>query len=286
VEIIRYTQENLNSKTLYFDDASVLSYLKLRLYGSDVLELNSACTPTGGIEYKNIRQVVIDEAQDYYPLHYEIFKLLFPSAKYTILGDINQTLEKEEELSFYDRISSILDKKKSTLAVMDKSFRCTNEILKFSSKFLSQKTDIQSFNREGKEPVIHMTEDQATLYNKIVSVAESCLAEGYRSIGLICKTGKNAVSLYENLKDRIKTQLVMNESAVDLEGVMIIPVYMSKGLEFDAVLICDADNQNYHNEEDRKLLYIACTRALHRLELFCCGVTTRLDIQHCFKAAQ
>ena len=64
-------------------------------------------------------------------------------------------------------------------------------------------------------------------------------------------------------------QLIQNDSVSDLQGVFIIPVYMSKGLEFDAVLVCDADRQNYHNEDDKKLLYVACTRALHRLNFFC-----------------
>lgn len=35
------------------------------------------------------------------------------------------------------------------------------------------------------------------------------------------------------------------------------------------VLICDADSQNYHDEDDKNLLYVACTRALHKLSLFC-----------------
>ena len=88
---------------------------------------------------------------------------------------------------------------------------------------------------------------------------------------MICKTEKNVISLFELLQDKIDVQLINNESTSDLQGVFIIPVYMSKGLEFDAVLICDTDKENYHSEDDKKLLYIACTRALHRLNLFCKG---------------
>jgi DNA helicase-2/ATP-dependent DNA helicase PcrA len=82
--------------------------------------------------------------------------------------------------------------------------------------------------------------------------------------------------LSEFLKDRVDVKLIKSESTSDLHGVFIIPVYMSKGLEFDAVLICDTDNKNYHSEDDKKLLYIACTRALHRLNLFCIGETSPL----------
>ena len=256
-DILKFTQENLDSKTLYYDDAIVLAFLKLKLNRFN--------------EYKDIRHVVIDEAQDYYPLHYEIVNLLFSNSKYTVLGDINQALEKQADLSLYDQIGKILNKKKATLVKMDKSFRCTNEILAFSSRFISQSLEIKSFNRKGYEPKIHIAADRPSLCDMIISEVNFCLKEGYQSIGLICKTEKNAVSLFAYLRDSLDVQVIKNENTADLQGIFIIPVYMSKGLEFDAVLICDTDNENYKSEEDKKLLYIACTRALHRLNLFCQG---------------
>jgi len=256
-DILEYTQENLNTHFLHYDDATALTYLSLKIYGTN--------------EYKNIKQVVIDEAQDYYPLQYEIFKILFSNTKFTILGDMNQTLEKQEDLSLYEEISQILNKKKSSLITMDKSFRCTNEILNYSLKFIEQSPEIKSFNRKGEEPNVYAAADQLTLDNMIMDEVSACQELGYQSIGLICKTEKNAISLFEGLKDRIDVQLINNESVSDLHGVFIIPVYMSKGLEFDAVLICDTDASNYNSEDDKKLLYIACTRALHRLNLFCDG---------------
>ncbi len=261
-DIFDFTQENLNTQFLYYDDATVLTYLNLKIYGTN--------------EYKNMKQVVIDEAQDYYPLQYEIFKLLFSNSKFTILGDMNQTLEKQEDLSLYEQIRKILNKKKSTLITMDKSFRCTNEILKFSLKFIEQSPEIKSFNRKGDEPKIYVSSDQLSLNEMITAEVKTCQELGYQSIGLICKTEKNALILFQYLKDRIDVQLIKNDSISDLHGVFIIPVYMSKGLEFDAVLICDTDTTNYNSEDDKKLLYIACTRALHRLNLFCEGEVSPL----------
>jgi DNA helicase-2/ATP-dependent DNA helicase PcrA len=110
----------------------------------------------------------------------------------------------------------------------------------------------------------------------LISEIEYCIEKGYQSIGLICKTEKNALSLFASLKDRVDVQIIKNESTAELQGVFIIPVYMSKGLEFDAVLICDTDSINYHSEDDKKLLYIASTRALHRLNLFCKGEASSL----------
>lgn len=260
--ILTFTQENLDTNMLYYDDAAVLTYLNLKIYGIN--------------KYKTIKQVVIDEAQDYYPLHFEIFHLLFSKAKFTILGDINQTLEKREDLSLYQLIRKIFNKKKSSLVTMDKSFRCTNEILNYGLKFLEQSTEIKSFNRKGDEPLLYAAKDQTSYHDLIVSEVNSCLEMGYQSIGLICKTEKSARFLFECLKDKADVQLINSESTTDLQGVFIIPVYMSKGLEFDAVLICDADAETYHSQDDKKLLYIACTRALHRLNLFCKGNTSPL----------
>ncbi len=257
-EILKYTQENLESRYLHFDDAIVKAYLKLMLFGASN-------------EYRNIKQVVIDEAQDYYPLQYEIFHMMFANAKFTVLGDMNQTLEKQEDLSLYEQIGKILNKKKSSLITMDKSFRCTNEILQFSLKFIDQSPEIKSFNRKGEEPEISVASDQVALNDKIIKEVKICQEKGYRTIGLICKSEKNAHALYRYLKASIEVQLIKNESTTDLQGVFIIPVYLSKGLEFDAVLVCDADAATYHTEDDKKHLYIACTRALHRLNLFCRG---------------
>lgn len=254
-ELWEYTKENLETDLLSYDDAIAVAYLYLKIYGTN--------------QYRAIKQVVIDEAQDYYPLQYEIFRLLFPKAKFTILGDMHQTLEKREDLSLYHQIRKILNKKKASLVTLEKSFRCTNEILEFSLSFLPQDQTIKSFNRNGSAPQVLAADSAEAFIDAIDTEVTYCLEQGFRSIGLICKTQSNSARLWETIKSRINVQLIGNETVSDLQGVFIIPVYMAKGLEFDAVIICDADSQNYRSEDDKSLLYVACTRALHRLSLFC-----------------
>ena len=253
--IWKYTKENLEADSLYYDDAIAIAYLYLKIYGTN--------------KYKNIKQVVIDEAQDYYPLQYEIFNLLFSNAKFTILGDMKQTLAKKEDISFYEQIQKILNKKKSSLIMLDKSFRCTNEILNFSLKFIEKSSQIKSFNRNGDSPKVYIADNSEIFIDEIVKEINLCQEKGFQSICLICKTEKNSTYLFNKIKHKLDIQLIKNGSVSDLQGVFILPVYMSKGLEFDAVLICDADSQNYHDEDDKNLLYVACTRALHKLSLFC-----------------
>lgn len=253
--IWKYTKENLEADSLYYDDAIAIAYLYLKIYGTN--------------KYKNIKQVVIDEAQDYYPLQYEIFNLLFSNAKFTILGDMKQTLAKKEDISFYEQIQKILNKKKSSLIMLDKSFRCTNEILNFSLKFIEKSSQIKSFNRNGDSPKVYIADNSEIFIDEIVKEINLCQEKGFQSICLICKTEKNSIYLFNKIKHKLDIQLIKNGSVSDLQGVFILPVYMSKGLEFDTVLICDADSQNYHDEDDKNLLYVACTRALHKLSLFC-----------------
>lgn len=296
--ILEYTRENLQKEQLAFEDGLPLALLQLKL---------------NGFRYgKSIKQVVIDEAQDYYPLHFMILKILFPNARYTVLGDIYQTIEKPEELTFFDRISKILDKKKSSLVSMNKSFRCTSEILSFSKRFLRQNSEMESFSRSGEVPGVYEAQNQKALDERIQEEIRFCRDQQYQSIGLLCKTEADARCLYQRLKypseglpnqrqtpppqlehpseqqmqpsehqaqsperdqQGLQSELrfIGSDTITDIRGVFVLPLYMAKGLEFDAVLLCDIDKDHYISEDDRKLLYIGCTRALHRLSLFYTG---------------
>lgn len=261
-DLFAFTQENLKGDQLPTEDGLALTFLQVKLYG---------------FRYgKSIKQVVIDEAQDYYPLHFELLRLLFPQARYTILGDISQTIEKPEELNFFDQVSKILDKKKSALVTMNKSFRCTSEILSFAGKFLPQGEQMESFSRKGETPLVHEGKDQKDLDQLLIKEIQHCEQEGYQSIGLLCKTEKDAVLLHHRLQEELDIRLIRSDTMADIKGIFVLPLYMAKGLEFDAVLLCDTDKEHYFSEEDKKLLYIGCTRALHRLSLFYTGQKSSL----------
>lgn len=258
-DIIDFTCNDLDRGHLKYDDALALVFLQLNVrdHTHD--------------EYEDIRQVIIDEAQDYYPIHFEILNLLFPKSRYTVLGDINQTIEKNEDMSLYEQFIRILNRKNSTLLTMDKSFRCTSEILEYSKRFLDRDFKINSFSRNGDEPVVHRAPDLTGLDDIMLAEITACKEKGYQSIGLVCRTEEDALALFGRLKDRLDIRLIKSSCKADLTGTFIIPVYLSKGLEFDAVLICDADKDHYSTKDDKNLLYISCTRALHRLSLFYTG---------------
>lgn len=256
-EIRRHTLKNIKSNFLCFDDAIAALYLHLKIYGNK--------------EYRDIRQVIIDEAQDYYPLQFEILQMLFKQVKFTVLGDINQTISKQENILFYQQVQKCLKKEKSTLIQLNKSFRCTNEILQFSLQFLDTKPEIQSFNRNGDAVTVMALENKEEYLDKITRKIVEYKEKGFESICLICKTREACKHLFLKLKSKIEVQFITDDRVKSLQRTLILPSYLAKGLEFDAVIICDANTKNYNKEGDKNLLYMECTRALHSLSLFCIG---------------
>ena len=226
------------------EDAAAIAYLHMKL--------------NFGESSGDIRQVVVDEAQDYGPADWAVLNLLFPKARFTVVGDIYQALDRKTDLSLYQDIASILNRKSSALLELTKSFRCTKEILEFSLQFLPD-TKINSLNRSGSVP-------QCLTNERILDEIAVCREKGYESIALITKTRRDAEIWQARLKEKIRLPILGRNA--QLGDVFLAPLSLSKGLEFDAVLVMDCDGAHYGKTEDKRLLYVACTRALHRLALF------------------
>ena len=226
------------------EDAAAIAYLHMKL--------------NFGESSGDIRQVVVDEAQDYGPADWAVLNLLFPKARFTVVGDIYQALDRKTDLSLYGDIASILGRKSSALLELTKSFRCTKEILEFSLQFLPD-TIINSLNRSGSVPQLLFNDD-------LLSEIAACREQGYESIALITKTRRDAEMWQARLKEKIALPILGRNA--QLGDVFLAPLSLSKGLEFDAVLVMDCDSAHYGQPEDKRLLYVACTRALHRLALF------------------
>ena len=255
--ILESTCDNLKKGFIEYEDCAPLLYLKLCLEGNE--------------KFNEVKQVVIDEAQDYSPMQYQIFRLLFGKSRFTVLGDIRQAIDTEGDLSLYDEVDSILGKKKSVHLFLNKSYRSSQEISAFSQRILKQAQDCISFDRHGAEPLISSLEDEGSMEAGIVEGIQAYVAEGFETIAVVCKTVEATRKLYSRIKDLVDVKLISEEEDQIEQGAVVIPSYMAKGLEFDAVIVHDASEENYCSELDRRLLYIACSRALHRLSLYHSG---------------
>lgn len=250
-QIIDYTNSGFKSG-IGFDDTAPISYLTLLLDKTDLFE--------------DVKQVVIDEAQDYLPIHYAIFGIIFKSAAFTVLGDICQAVETEESLSIYDDVKTFINKKNPEMLTLNKSYRCSYEIMKLAMKLEEKASQTVPFERHEKEPEFISIKD-SELDEKLAADIKICFDEGFDTCAVICKTAADAQKMFDRLRTKINVSLIGTTSEVG-HGISVIPAYLAKGLEFDCVFIPDVSDKNYDGLLSKRLLYIAATRALHRLSLY------------------
>lgn len=261
-EIKSYTLKNLKARVLNYEDQIPLLYLKGVM--GDLPETSE------------IKYVIIDEAQDYTPLQYEIFYQLFKSANMTILGDLQQSINPFMNVGDYNNISDIFPKDNTCMINLNKSYRSTMEITKFSRRLLNKEITDECVERSGDKPLILGFLDEGDIKVRLLEDIKKYKKKGYKSIGIITRTAKEAKKVYGFLKDKIPVKAILKEDDEYVSDTLVIPAYLAKGLEFDVVLIYNAGDGNYGCEEERLLLYTACTRALHVLCIYYSGNITPL----------
>ncbi|MBY2478469.1 AAA family ATPase [Clostridioides difficile] len=257
-----YTMDNLSVRNLYYEDQVILLYLKGAL---------------GGIpNTSQIKYVIIDEAQDYTPLQYEIFYKLFKSANMTILGDINQSINPFMNVGDYNNIPNVLEND-TCIINLSKTYRSTMEITRFSRQLLTKAIDDGYVERHGDEPKVIGFTEKNYMDKKLIEDIKTYKQKNYKSIGIITKTARETREVYEFLKEKnIDVEAIAKDDDEYVNGVLVIPSYLSKGLEFDVVIIYDASDERYNSEDERLLLYTCCTRALHVLNIYYLGKITPL----------
>jgi len=251
-ELLRSTAAYLNCNRLYYEDIAPYLYFK------GILE--------GTLHIADIRHVVIDEAQDYSYLQYQIIKRLFKYASFTVLGDVNQAINTYMHTADYNEASEIFSDYGAKVMTLSKSYRSTREIWQLSEKILPSTSNQQPINRNGEKPQLVQLKSKEAMNGFVKQKLQEFSEQGMKSMAVICKTAGQCEALYQSLKQGMNNvNLITSESSRLTAGISIIPCYLAKGLEFDAVIINDASSKNYDSEEQRKLMYTMCTRALHKL---------------------
>ncbi|MDT8441851.1 MAG: 3'-5' exonuclease [Desulfuromonadales bacterium] len=235
---------------LEYADVFPLIYLKLLLEGVD--------NP-----HRAIKHLLIDEMQDYTPVQYAVIARLFACRK-TILGDVTQAVN-PYSASQVETIGSLFAG--AACVTLTRSYRSTLQIMQFAQQICFN-ADLVPMERHGQAPQVLACRNRADELRAIIAQARQFLASPHHSLGIVCKTQKQAARIATGLhKESIEARLLDPASALFAGGITVCSAHLAKGLEFDRVIVPDAGADNYRSDMDRNLLYVACTRAMHELLL-------------------
>ena len=233
-----------NRKLLNYDDACLYVYMKCKLYGYN---------------YNTwVKEIVIDEAQDYSMGQIKLISKIFKNASFTILGDINQTINPYYKYDSLEDLCKILDDAK--YIELTKTYRSTEEIINYSNKVLGL-NHISAVRRNESMPVIIKEEND--LNNQL---REDIKSGTGKSLAIITKNQSECDKIYNLLKDTGISKIDNNSKKFNRD-LIVVPVYMAKGLEFDSVIIY-TDKNNRYTDREKYLYYVAITRAQHRLVVY------------------
>ena len=245
--IVDIYKEFTNTENLSYLDLPAILYLMIKLDGKKAS--------------KEIKHIVIDEAQDYSMLQFIVLKELTGCKSYTIVGDSNQRLIKVEEEPAMLKLKSLFGGFVKNYA-LNKSYRSTFQIMEYASKLLDENA-IVPFVRKGKFDVEEVeVKDEDDLIDTILETLEDYDDENYDNIAIITKDKEELKKIAPELKKFTKLLAFDREDVIYRGGKVIVPSYYAKGLEFDGVIIV-----NFDDNTNDLVKYIMATRALHRLKV-------------------
>jgi DNA helicase-2/ATP-dependent DNA helicase PcrA len=241
-------------RDLEYADVFALIYLRIRLEGISA--------------YEHVKHLLVDEMQDYTPVHYAVLSRLF-SCRKTILGDVSQTVN-PYSASSAETIERVFPQ--AEVVKLYRSYRSTIEITAFAQR-ITPNPDLIPLERHGQEPRLLRFDSQEAEVQAMLELIATFQDSGSHSLGIICKTLRQARAAHQALQAP-GVQLLTDESTTFKEGIIITTAHLAKGLEFDEVIVPFASARTYKTEVDKGMLYVACTRAMHQLTLTYTGALT------------
>lgn len=235
---------------------------------------------TDGI--REASHVIIDEAQDFGMAAYGALYYCLRGCTYTIMGDVSQNIHYGYGLNDWEDLKSLILKGvPGGFGVLKKSYRNTVEISEFATGILRHGSfpvyPVDPVRRHGSPVLIAQCRNDEDLIRESKNTIHKWQAEGRETIAVICRDEEEASAVSALLSKELDLADTDPETAEFTEGIMVLPVEYTKGLEFDAVLLYHPSAEGYpDNDAYVKLLYVAATRALHELAVVHTGDLTDL----------
>ena len=266
--LVQNTIRNLNKNEVTFEDLAPIIYIHYKIFGSKIK--------------KNLRHVIIDEAQDYGEFQFSVLKTILKSNSMTVLGDIAQGIHSYRGIENWKNFIDIEFPEEDVIyTTLSKTYRTTKEIMYKANNVIDKLPDFEKQFIIKGEPVI---EGKNSMNIKKLSTESEIIKEcikrideytdlGFKSIAIIgkdideCKSIKKQIVKYNK-----NVKLIQSKDSEYHAGISIVPSYLAKGLEFDSVILFNVNNEKYKNNVlDIKLLYVAITRAMSKLDIFFTG---------------
>ncbi len=239
-------------KMLKYEDLLPIMYLNFELNGY----------PNGN----SIRHVIIDEAQDYSLLQFQMLRKIFDKASFTILGDINQTINPYYMYTNLNQVNSVFDDKGRYIELA-KTYRSSEEIIDFTNHILGI-NNACSVRKSNSIPVMLRDVEREQAIEQLITDINQMKENGMKRIAIITKNNAETIELYDSLREQFTDINMVDENGKKaISDIVILPSYISKGLEFDGV-IAYTDKEHSYKEKDRYLFYVVCTRAQHSLAVY------------------
>lgn len=238
-------------------DLAALAYIYKRIKETEVIS--------------EAHHVVIDEAQDFGMMAYAVLKFCMKDCTYTIMGDISQNIHFGYGLKDWEELKQLLlPNPMDNFGILKKSYRNTIEISEFATNILHHGQfsiyPVEPIIRHGNPVRLIEAKERASVFKEAASICKDWQHKGFETIAIVCRNQANAQIAASELSRYIPVMACDLETAVFGNGIMVLPVEYTKGLEFDAVLILSPTKEEYPLDDGHaKLLYVAATRALHEL---------------------
>ena len=241
--------KSLKKDILAYEDALIFAYIKGTLEGF--------------LYEATIKQVVIDEAQDYNRLQYIIINHIFQKADFTLLGDINQNINPYYHYHTLEDLKNLFRGDTKYIELL-KTYRSSPEIVDYTNRILNLH-HVNAIRGETHKPVV-VRKEIKNLRETLLKDIQT-LQEKYKSIAIITKDDKEAETIYEMIEKEVEVSLIQAHTKGFRKDLVVLPAYVSKGLEFDSVIVYN-NRVNSYKQNERNLLYVACTRAQQELYIY------------------
>ena len=242
--------ENEEPVSFVWEDACAMALLKILLKGMET-------------EYA-VFYLIADEAQDFTPVFLEILNRRYRGCNMLFVGDEDQ-LVFENSGQYRDDIRRIMSKKPYREYRLETNYRSTAQIMAFAMKLIGRNAESGGRPfcvRQGEEPLVCRVEAEE-MGRSVSSYIQEMAEKGYENIAVLCRSEAECPAVRSAIDLPVSVDRAINWK--------VLPVYMAKGLEFDAVALWDVSRARYCRDNDRYLLYTAVTRAMHDVRAFYTG---------------